>query len=330
MKFRMNVLVLITALFFCLPAFALSDPLPSWNEGSAKMAILHFVEVTTDPQNAQYVAPEQRLATFDQDGTLWVEEPIYTQVIFALDRIVALAPEHPEWKTKEPFKSIISGDKAALAKLSTKDLEQVVMVTHTGMSTEAFQIIVSDWLKKTKNPHWKRPYTDLIYQPMLELLELLRAKGYKTYIVSGGGQDFIRTYSNAVYGIPLSQVIGSALKTSYQYDAKGRAVLMRAPKLFFNDNFSGKPEDIYLFTGQRPQAAFGNSTGDQQMLEYAQGSKGASLMMLVHHDDAEREYAYGAKSKVGTFSDALMAEANQKGWQVVSMKKDWKKVFAFE
>jgi hypothetical protein len=330
MTLMLQSLIFLVVIIFSISSAAISgnDPLPSWNEGPAKKAIL--VHTTTDKQNSQFVPPEQRIATFDQDGTLWVEQPVYTQLIFALDRIISLAPKHPEWKNKEPFKSIIARDKSAIAKLTTKDLEEIVMVTHTGMPVEVFQEVVKDWIKKTKNPRWNRPYTNLIYQPMLEVINYLRANGYKTYIVTGGGQDFVRAYSNSVYGIPAGQIIGSALKTEYSYDQKGNAVLIRKPQLLLNDNFSGKPEDIYLFTGHRPQAAFGNSTGDQQMLEYAYASKGAHLVMLVHHDDAEREYAYGPNSKIGTFSDALMSEATQQGWQVISMKKDWKRIFPFD
>ena len=327
-----QILLLISASIFniSIQAASTNDPLPSWNDGSAKQAILNFVNVTTDKNNPQYVPNEKRIATFDQDGTLWVEQPIYTQVIFALDRIVVLAPKHPEWKNKEPFKSLIAGDKAAIAKFTDKDLEEIVMITHSGMTVEAFQAIAKDWLDKAKDPRWKRPYTDLIYQPMLEVMNLLRANGYKTYIVTGGGQDFVRVYSDNVYGVPPEQVIGSALSTQYSYDKQGNGVLMRSTKLLLNNDFSGKPEDIYLFIGRRPQASFGNSTGDQQMLEYTQAGQGARLMMLVHHDDAEREFAYGAKSKVGTFSDALMLEANKRGWQVISMKKDWKQIFSFD
>lgn len=335
MKKLFNILhafVFITVMLFSTATIASStnDLLSSWNEGPAKKAILDFVQTTTDKQNPHYVLIKNRIATFDQDGTLWVEQPIYTQVIFALDRVVALAPKHPEWKNEEPFKSVIARDKAAMAKFSMKDLEKIVMVTHTGMTVEAFHEIAKDWIEKAKNPRWHRPYTDLIYQPMREVMNLLRANGYKTYIVTGGGQDFVRVYANQVYGVPPEQVIGSALGTKYSYDKQGNGVLIRIPKLLLNNNMSGKPEDIYLFLGRHPKAAFGNSTGDQQMLEYTQAGSGPSLMMLVHHDDAEREYAYGPKSKVGTFSDALMAEAIKRGWTVISMKNDWKRIFPFE
>ncbi|MGD9507764.1 MAG: HAD family hydrolase [Geminicoccaceae bacterium] len=309
-----------------------TDPLPSWNDGAAKQAIVEFVDATTAAGSPDYVAPEERLATFDQDGTLWVEHPIYSQVVFALDRVVALASEHPEWKDQEPFKTVLSGDRAAIAKLSLRDLEEIVFATHTGTSVEAFTKIAADWAGKAEDPHWHRPYTELVYQPMLELLRLLRANGYRTYIVTGGGQDFVRSYARRVYGITPAEVIGSALDIKYGYDAAGRGVLLREPKLELNDNNSGKPEDIYLFTGQRPQAAFGNSTGDRQMLEWATGGGGKRLAMLVLHDDGEREYAYGPAqglpdTRVGTFTQELYDEAGRKGWTVISMQRDWKILF---
>ena len=243
---------------------AADDPLPSWNDGPAKQAILELVEVVTTEGGADYVAPEDRIATFDQDGTLWVEHPIYSQVVFALDRVVALAPEHPEWKEKEPFKTVLSGDKEAIDKLSLRDLEEIVFATHAGMTVEAFNTIAADWAAKATDHRWHKPYTKLVYQPMQEVLALLRANGYRTYIVTGGGQAFVRSYAERVYGVAPAEVIGSALETGYKYDAEGQGELIREPKLELNNNNSGKAEDIYLFTGQRPQAAFGNSTGDQR------------------------------------------------------------------
>ena len=315
-------------------ASAADDPLPSWDDGPAKKAILDFVHDTTDHLSSKFVSKEERIATFDQDGTLWVEHPMYSQLIFAFDRVVALAPKHPEWKTTEPFKAILTDDREAIAKFTMPDLEKIMLTTHTGMSVESFQTIVKDWAAKAKDHRWKRPDTELIYQPMLEVLRYLRAKDFKTYIVTGGGQDFVRVYADKVYGVPMENVIGSALDLHYTHNAAGDGILMRPPKLLLNNNFSGKPEDIYLFLGRRPKAASGNSTGDQQMLEYTQAGSGATLMMMVLHDDADREYAYGPANglpdtKVGTFTQALYDEAKSKGWPVISMKNDWKRIFAW-
>jgi phosphoglycolate phosphatase-like HAD superfamily hydrolase len=304
------------------------DPLPSWKEGPAKKAIVEFVQATTDKASPKYVPAEQRIATFDNDGTLWVEQPLYTQVVFALDRVIALAPQHPEWKTKEPFKAILEGDREAMAKFSKKDLLEIAGATHSGMTTEQFHALAKEWLATAKHPRYKRLYTECVYQPMLEVMAYLRANDFKTYIVTGGGQAFVRTFSQQVYGIPLNQVIGSAAKLKYTY-RDSQPIMLRLPALLLLDDEEGKPEDIELFIGRKPLAAFGNSDGDRQMLEWTQSGAGARLMMLVHHDDAEREYAYGAKSKIGTFSEALMAEANKRGWTVISMKNDWQRVFPF-
>jgi phosphoglycolate phosphatase-like HAD superfamily hydrolase len=336
MRIRLpRYLALLLALLFVTTAWAQTDPLPSWNDGPAKQAILTFVHVTTDQANPNYVPPQDRFAAFDQDGTTWVEHPVYTQMIFLFEQVVAQSPQHPEWKTTEPFKSVIAGDKAAMAKLSDHDLLAIFAATQTGMSVEAFQSVAKDWLAKAKDPRWQRAYTELIYQPMLEVMQYLRANGYRTYIVTGGGQDFVRVYAEQVYGIPPEQVIGSAVQTEYTYNQQGQGILMRPPKLLLNNNFAGKPEDIYLFIGRHPKAAFGNSTGDQQMLEYTQAAGGASLEMLVLHDDAQREYAYGPAqglpaTNVGTFTQALYDEAKSKGWTVISMKNDWKRIFGFE
>lgn len=313
---------------------AQSDPLPSWNEGAAKQAIVSFVKETTQPGSAKFVAPEDRIATFDQDGTLWTEHPVYTQAMFALDRIGQLAPQHPEWKDKQPFQAVIEHDQTAMAKFTEADWMQIVAVTHTGMSTEAFQKIVSDWLASAKAPRFDRPYTDLVFEPMLEVMKYLRANGYRTYIVTGGGQEFVRVFSEKVYGVPPAQVVGSSVVTKYT-EANGGPVLMREPKVFFVDDGPGKAVGINLFIGKRPYAAFGNSGGDAEMLRWTQAGNGARLMMLVLHDDAKREYAYGPArglpdTHVGTFSEALMTEAQKNGWVVISMKDDWKRVFAFE
>lgn len=306
------------------------DPLLSWNEGPAKKAILDFVRVTTDKDSPKYVPPAARIATFDQDGTLWVEHPMYTQVIYCLERVPAVVKHKPELKDVEPFKTVLSGDREAIAKLPMKALEEILAATLSGMTVEEFSVEVKKWLATTRHPRYKRPYTDLVYQPMLEVLKYLRQSGYKTYIVTGGGQDFVRTYSEEVYGIPPEQVVGTMGGTKYGYDKDGRPTLTKEPKLLLNDNDAGKPEGIHLMIGRRPYAAFGNSTGDQQMLEYTQAGDGARLMMLVHHDDAKREYAYGPDTKVGTFSTALMAEAKKRSWSVISMKNDWRRLFPFD
>jgi hypothetical protein len=323
------ILVLCSFLFVAVGANAQIDPLSSWNDGPAKKAIIDFVQATTDKSNPKFVPPVERIATFDNDGTLWVEQPMYFQFLFALDRVRALAPTHPEWKDKEPFASLLKGDlKGALAGGERAMLE-IVMVTHAGMSTEDFEQIVKDWLATAKHPKTKRPYTEMVYQPMIELLTYLRANGFKTFIVSGGGIEFMRPWTEKVYGIPPEQVVGSSIKTKYEMGS-GKPVLLRLPEINFIDDKTGKPVGINEHIGRRPVAAFGNSDGDQQMLEWTQAGSGARLMMLVHHDDAIREYAYGAESKIGTFSDALMAEAKKNGWTVISMKNDWKRIFAWE
>jgi phosphoglycolate phosphatase-like HAD superfamily hydrolase len=313
---------------------AQADPLPSWNDGAAKKALVEFVRVTTDKTSPKYVPPEQRIATFDHDGTLWVEKPMYTQVLYCLDRIPALVKEKPELKDKEPFKTVLSGDKEGIAQLTSQELEQAVEAALTGMSVEDFQADVKTWLATAKHARWDRPYTELAYQPMLEVLKFFRANGYKTYIVTGGGQDFVRVFAEQLYGIPPEQVVGTALGTKFGYDKAGKPVLTKEPKLLLNDNFAGKPEGIHLMIGRRPHAAFGNSTGDQQMLEYTTAGAGARLGMLLLHDDAKREYAYGPAqglpdSKVGSFTQALYDEAKKRGWVVISVKDDWKRLFSF-
>jgi phosphoglycolate phosphatase-like HAD superfamily hydrolase len=316
--------------FGSAPVRAQTAPLASWNDGPAKQAILNFVHATTDSASPQFVARDDRIATFDNDGTLWVEHPLYTQGVFALDRVGALAEEHPEWKTTEPFKSVLDRDEAAMAKFTEADFEKIVAATHSGMTVEAFNSIVSDWLSKATDRRFKRHYTELVYQPMLELLSYLRANGYKTYIVTGGGQDFVRAFAARVYGVPLEQVVGTAGKTKLTYAGNGQAQLMKAPEILYVDDKTGKPEGIHLVIGRRPWGAFGNSDGDMQMLQWTQAGGGPRLMMLVHHDDAQREYAYGPATKVGTFSDSLMAMAKKSGWTVISMKHDWRRIFPFD
>lgn len=314
---------------------ASSGILPSWNEGPAKQAILDFVRETTDRANPRFVPPEERTATFDQDGTLWVEHPIYTQMKYCLDRVPVLAAEKPALEEVEPFKTVLSGNRDAIAKLPMRDLEQIIVATLTGMTTDEFEADGKKWLASAKDPRWKRPYTDLIYQPMLEVMIYLRANGFKTYIVTGFGQDFVRLYSQQVYGVPPEQVIGSALAVKYDHDKNGKPTLITEPKVLLNDNAAGKPEGIHLMIGRRPNASFGNSTGDQQMLEYTGAGDGARLSMLVLHDDATREYAYGPAqglpdTRIGPLTPALYAEAKAKNWTIISMKNDWKKIFSFE
>jgi len=326
---------LVGALAFTTTIARAQDPLPSWNDGAAKQAIVNFVKTTTDAASPQFVPPAERIATFDQDGTLWVEHPMYSQVMYCFDRVGALVKAKPELKNVEPFKTVISGDREAIAKLTMKDLEKILAATLTGMSTEQFQAEVKQWLAEAKDPRWKKPYNELTYQPMQEVLRYLRANGFKTYICTGGGQDFVRVYSEQTYGIPPEQVVGTMGGTKYGYDKDGKPILTKEPKLLLNDNNAGKPEGIHLMIGRRPHAAFGNSPGDQQMLEYTKAGDGARLAMLVLHDDAMREYAYGPAqglpdTKVGTFPQALYDKAQKDGWTVISMKNDWKQTFAFE
>ena len=322
-------LVLATGLTFATFARAQTDPLPSWNEGATKAAIVGFVGKVTKSGSPDFVPEPERVATFDNDGTLWAEQPMYFQLLFALDRIKALAPKHPEWKTKEPFASLLKGDVSKALAGGDKAIAEIVMATHAGMTTTEFEQIVKDWIATAKHPKTGRLYTEMVYQPMLELLAYLRANGFKTFIVSGGGIEFMRPWTEKVYGVPPEQVVGSSIKTKYEV-RDGKPVLVRLPAIDFVDDKAGKPVGINSHIGRRPITAFGNSDGDRQMLEWTQGGGGTRLMMLVHHDDAAREWAYGPNSKIGTFSDSLMAEANKQGWIVISMKNDWKRIFAFE
>ena len=331
---RVCMLTIPAWLLAATAALAQGVWLPSWNEGAAKQAIVKFVEATTDASSAQFVPPAQRIATFDQDGTLWVEHPIYSQVLYCLDRVRTVAAQKPELGNAEPFKTVLSGDREAIARLSKEDLGKILAAALTGMSVEEFQTEVQSWLATARDPRWHRPYTDLTYLPMQELLKYLRANGYRTYIVTGGGQDFVRVYSEQVYGIAPEQVVGTAGGTQYGYEKNGNPILTKDPRLLLNDDQAGKPESIHLMIGRRPFAAFGNSDGDRQMLEYTKAGGGLRLAMLVLHDDAVREYRYGPAAglpgtKVGAFTQALYDEARKSGWIVISMKRDWRQIFSF-
>lgn len=308
-------------------ARAQGDPLPSWNDGSAKKSILDFVSAVTKEGGPDFVPAPERIATFDNDGTLWCEQPMYVQLAFALDRVKALAPKHPEWKQKQPFKAVLDRDMAALAKGGEKGLVELVMATHAGMTTAEFEQVASDWIKTARHPKFDRPYTDMVYQPMLELLGYLRTNGFKTFIVSGGGIEFMRPWTERVYGIPPEQVVGSSIKTQFKLDKDG-PVLMRLPTIDLVDDGPGKPVGINSHIGRRPIAAFGNSDGDFQMLQWATGARGRRFGLIVHHTDAAREYAYDRKSPFGKLDKGLDA-ASANGWTVVSMKDDWKRVFNF-
>jgi phosphoglycolate phosphatase-like HAD superfamily hydrolase len=305
-----------------------ADALPSWNEGPAKRAIVDFVTKVTKEGGPDFVPPAERIATFDNDGTLWGEQPIYFQVAFALDRVKALAPEHPEWKDKEPYASLLKGDvKGALAS-GEKAIGEIMATAHSGMTTDEFDKIVKDWVATARHPRFKRPYTEVVYQPMLELLAYLRANGFKTFIVSGGGVEFMRAFAERVYGIPPEQVIGSSGKQSYELRA-GKPVLVKLPALDFLDDKDGKPIGIQRVIGRRPIAAFGNSDGDLQMLQWTAAGAGPRFCLYVHHTDAEREWAYDRQSTIGRLDKGL-DEAKTKGWTVVDMKRDWGVVFPFE
>ena len=318
----------VAGLARCYPASAQGVVLPSWNDGLAKKAILDFIERVTSVGSADFVPVPERIATFDNDGTLWTEQPIYFQFAFAMDRVKALAPQHPEWKDREPFKSALAGDMASLAGIGEKGLLEIVAATHSGMTVEAFTRTVEEWIDTARHPRFHRLYTDLVYQPMLELMALLRAKEFKTFIVSGGGIDFMRVFSERVYGIPPEQVVGSSGKLEFEL-RDGKPRLMKLPDLDFRDDEAGKPVAIQIHIGRHPIAAFGNSDGDLQMLQWARQGAGVRFALIVHHTDAEREWAYDRTSAVGRLDKALDA-AQAEGWTIVDMKNDWKRVFPFE
>jgi phosphoglycolate phosphatase-like HAD superfamily hydrolase len=326
---RMVVFVLLLIAIGMLANSAeAGDPLPSWNEGTAKRSIIDFVNRVTQPGSPDFVVPEQRIATFDNDGTLWSEQPMYFQLFFAIDRVKALVPMHPEWKDKQPFKAVLEGDLKTVMGGGEHALFELVMATHAGNTTEEFSRAVKDWLATAKHPKTGRPYTDMVYQPMLELLTYLRANGFKSYIVSGGGIEFIRPWTERVYGIPPEQVVGSSIKTKFEM-RNGQPVLVRLPEVNFIDDKAGKPVGINQHIGRRPIAAFGNSDGDLQMLQWTAAGKGAQYMLIVHHTDAEREWAYDRRSKIGHLDKAL-DEALVRGWTVVDMKKDWNVIYPFQ
>jgi phosphoglycolate phosphatase-like HAD superfamily hydrolase len=318
--------VLLLAVSSVAPSLA-QEPLPSWSDTATKKAIFTFVERVTRQGSPEFVPVAERIATFDNDGTLWAEQPIYTQLAFALDRVKVLAPLHPEWKDHEPFASLLKGDiKGALAG-GEPAIFEIVTVTHSGMTTEEFEKIVSDWIATAKHPVTGHLYSEMVYQPMLELLAYLRANGFKTFIVSGGGIDFMRVFAERVYGIPPEQIVGSSGKLAFEL-LDGRPLLMKLPAFNFNDDKAGKPVGIQMHIGRRPIAAFGNSDGDLQMLEWAKGGGGVRFALIVHHTDAEREWAYDRTSSIGRLDKALDA-AQAEGWTVVDMKNDWKTIFPF-
>lgn len=301
------------------------DPLPSWNEGPSKRAILRFVDGVTAPDSPQFVPPEERIAVFDNDGTLWPEKPIYFQLVFALDRIKALAKEHPGWARRQPFKAVLEGDMKALAAGGPRAITEVVMATHAGMTTDQFRERVERWIATARHPRFDRPYTELVYQPMLELIDYLAASGFKVYIVSGGGVEFLRVWSERVYRVPPERVIGSTIETRFEVRG-GEPVLMRLAKADFVDDGKGKPVAINQFIGRRPIAAFGNSDGDLEMLEWTTSASGARFGLIVHHTDGEREWKYDRTSHIGKLDEAL-DQAARRGWTVVDMKRDWGRVY---
>ena len=309
-----------------VPAHAQADPLASWNDGAAKARIVAFVKAATEPGGKDFVPAADRIAVFDNDGTLWSEQPMYFQLAFAIDRVNALAPKHPEWKTRQPFKAALAGDVKALAAAGEHGLVELIMATHAGNTADEFAQVVRDWAKNARHPKFNRPYTELTFRPMRELLDYLRANGFRTYIVSGGGIEFLRVLAQELYGVPPEQVIGSSVKTRYEL-RDGKPAIVRLPEIDFIDDKAGKPVGIHKFIGKRPVAAVGNSDGDFEMLEWTTSAPGARLGLIVHHDDATREHAYDRDSTIGKL-DRGLDEAGKRGWLVVSMKNDWRTVYA--
>jgi phosphoserine phosphatase len=324
--------VLVLAVSSCAPATQgpaepspAADPLPSWNDGGSRDRIVEFVERVTDPESADFVPESDRIATFDNDGTLWAEQPMYFQLLFSIDRIRAMAAEHPEWRRQQPFQAILENDREALSGIGMAEVAQIVFASHAGTTSEQFRGLVDDWFATARHPRYERPFDRLVYQPMLEVLDYLRANGFRVFIVSGGGVEFIRAFAPEVYGIPTDQIIGSSAETEFQLDGE-RASIMRLPELHFFDDEAGKPVAINRFIGKRPIAAFGNSDGDLQMLQYATGGDRPGLAVIIRHDDAEREYAYDRDSSIGHL-DAALDEAALRDWTVVSMRNDWRTIF---
>ncbi|TYC63907.1 haloacid dehalogenase-like hydrolase [Marinobacter sp. BW6] len=315
---------LIVLFLFVSPTLA-AEPLPSWNDGASKTAIVEFVKLVTEEDSPDYVPPAERIAVFDNDGTLWAEKPAYSQLFYAVDRVKALAPSHPEWKDQQPFKGILDNDLESALAGGEEALMKIIMATHAGMTTDEFEAQVADWLETARHPETGKPFTGMVYQPMLEVLDYLRANGFKTFIVSGGGVELMRVFSEAVYGVPPEQVVGSSIKTEFQM-RDGEPVLVKLPELNFIDDKAGKPVGINLHIGRRPIAAFGNSDGDLQMLQWSTSGEGPRLGVIVHHTDAEREWAYDRKSHVGKLDQAL-DEAPDRGWVVVDMKSDWEVIY---
>jgi phosphoserine phosphatase len=338
MKKIVSILLILIVLFSCKEEVKtdviattideIMDPLPSWNEGNTKQAIITYVNEVTTEGGANFIPISERIATFDNDGNLWSEQPAYFQLFFAIDRIKALAPEHPEWKTTQPYQSVLENDMKTLMSYGEHGLLELVMATHAGITTEAFETIVKDWLAIAKHPRFDKPYNELVYQPMLELLDYLRSNGFKTFIVSGGGIEFMRPWVEEVYGIPKDQVVGSSIATEYNYN-DGNPVIKRLPKIDFIDDKAGKPVGINKFIGRKPVFASGNSDGDLQMLQWTDSNTYKSFQLYLHHTDVEREWAYDRNSSIGRL-DRGLDEALEKGWTVIDMKNDWKVIYPFE
>ena len=322
-------LKLLLALALSLPLLAqAAEPLPSWNDSPAKKNIIEFVQAVTDQGSKDFVKPEDRIAVFDNDGTLWSEQPMYFELLFALEEVKRTAPQHPEWKTTQPFKAVLENDHKALAATGLDGMMKIFGATHTGMTTEAFDDYAKTWLSQARHPKTGKPYTEMIFQPMLEMLDYLRSEDFKTYIVSGGDTAFMRAFAEKVYGIPPEQVIGTTFVTAFQYK-DGQASILRTPKLAHNDDGPGKPESIDAVIGKRPILAFGNSDGDLQMLQWTAAGPGKRFMGLVHHTDAKREWAYDRESQIGRLDKAL-DEANKRGWTVVDMATEWRRIYPFD